>query len=99
MPKGVPFQPGQSGNPDGKPKGLRSSKTILLELLELEEDIIDPVTGEAHRVNQLDLILTKLVSQAKKGHGYSIDRVLDRVEGKPEQSTKNVNVNVDTNAV
>jgi hypothetical protein len=98
MPFGRPFPKGVSGNPDGKPKGLRHSKTILRELLAIEEDVVDEFTGEKRRVNQLELILAKLVANAKKGEGFSIDRVLDRLEGKPEQSTKNVNTNLNVDA-
>lgn len=97
MPKGKPFEPGQSGNPAGLPKGIRHSRTILRELLAVEQDIIDEITGETRKVNQLDIILLKLVKDAKNGNGFSIDRVLDRVEGKVEQTTKNVNLNVETN--
>lgn len=32
-----PFQPGQSGNPAGKPKGLKNWSTVVQELLDDEE--------------------------------------------------------------
>ncbi|WP_460452613.1 DUF5681 domain-containing protein [Alsobacter sp. SYSU BS001988] len=31
--KGRPFQPGQSGNPNGKPKGARNATTLAMEAL------------------------------------------------------------------
>lgn len=34
----IPFKPGQSGNPAGKPKGARSLSTIIREFLEQELD-------------------------------------------------------------
>lgn len=97
---GKPFPKGVSGNPAGRAKGLRASRVILRDLLELIEDGVCPLTGQPGKFNQLDLILAKMVANAKKGEGWSIDRVLDRLEGKPEQATKNVNtnLNVDTTA-
>lgn len=95
---GRPFPKGVSGNPAGRAKGLRGSRVILRELLELVEEGVCPLTGHTGKFNQLDLILAKLVANAKKGEGWSIDRVLDRLEGKPEQSNKNVNTNLNVDA-
>jgi hypothetical protein len=33
MQRGKPFQKGQSGNPDGRPKGSRNATTLALETL------------------------------------------------------------------
>ncbi|WP_415926876.1 DUF5681 domain-containing protein [Mesorhizobium salmacidum] len=45
---GAPFLPGQSGYPSGRPKGLRNSKTIRRELLEIAETVTSGLTGESH---------------------------------------------------
>jgi hypothetical protein len=70
-----PFQPGQSGNPKGRPK----SKTIseaLRELLEKE--------GNEGKL-LVDQIAEILLEKAKFGDLSAIKEVADRTEGKPRQ--------------
>ena len=72
------FKKGQSGNPNGRPKGLRNIKTILRDLLECD-------SSETKGVTRLEAICAKMVVMAENGDLASIDRVFDRFEGKPEQ--------------
>ncbi|MGX7875056.1 hypothetical protein ACVDG5_022070 [Mesorhizobium sp. ORM6] len=51
--------------------------------------------GVVHEVNQLEMMWAKQVAQAKRGEGYSLDRILNRIEGAVEQKTRNVNTNFD----
>jgi hypothetical protein len=61
---GRPFQPGQSGNPDGRPKGSRNATTRALEAL---------LDGESE-----DLV-RKAVELAKGGDGPVLRAMLDRL--------------------
>ena len=92
-----PWKKGETGNPTGRPLGSRNVKTILTELLDITEEARNPITGETAEVTQLDMILAKLVVQAKHGDMASVDRVLDRFEGKPVQPNKNENDNKNLN--
>jgi hypothetical protein len=49
----MPFQPGQSGNPAGRPRGARNKTTVLLE--QLLEGNAEPIVG-------------RLIAQAKEGN-------------------------------
>ena len=60
----MPFQPGQSGNPAGRPRGSRNKKTILLETL---------VDGEAEAVMQ------KMITLAKMGHDGAMRLCVERM--------------------
>jgi len=60
----MPFQPGQSGNPAGRPRGSRNKKTIVLEAL---------VDGEAEAVMQ------KLITLAKMGHDGAMRLCVERM--------------------
>jgi Family of unknown function (DUF5681) len=60
----MPFQPGQSGNPAGRPLGSRNKKTIVLEAL---------VDGEAEAVMQ------KLITLAKMGHDGAMRLCVERM--------------------
>lgn len=84
-----PFKPGQSGNPAGRPVGARSVKSILRDLVDLPV----PVKGDdgaTHTITRLEGMLAQLVKQAGDGDLASLDRVLDRLEGKPETTNKTV---------
>ena len=60
----MPFQPGQSGNPDGRPRGARNRRTIAFENL---------MEGEA------DSIARKAIEMAKEGYMAAIRLVIDRL--------------------
>lgn len=81
------FQKGQSGNPKGKPKGARHFSTLL------KEAIIKVAEGDDMPADRM--IVKQLVDKAKKGDLQAIDRVLDRVDGKAEQ-TINLDADIHT---
>lgn len=94
------FKEGQSGNPSGRPKGSKNIKTILRELVDLPKKMKDD-DGNEIEVSRLEYMCAKLVRMAQEGDLASMDRVFDRLEGKPEQTNKNTNdnknLNVDVN--
>jgi hypothetical protein len=59
-----PFSPGQSGNPKGRPKGLRNKATVLIEAL---------MDGEAEEVAR------KAIELAKAGDTACIRIVMERL--------------------
>ena len=90
------FQPGESGNKNGKPKGKHKS-TLLRELLEIDapkigdfQSLADkmgvPVTTMAHalHLNQLRIAMEGKDADATKA--YQV--LMDRDQGKPPQSVK-----------
>jgi hypothetical protein len=62
--RGKPFSPGQSGNPNGKPKGARNRVTLFVENL-LEGDV--------------EAVTRKLVEQAKQGDPTAMKIFFDRI--------------------
>ena len=62
--RGKPFQPGQSGNPNGKPKGSRHAITLLAEKL-LEDEA--------------GLIVRAVIEAAKDGDMGAAKLVLERI--------------------
>ena len=61
---GRPFEPGQSGNPAGRPKGSRNKATLAVEVL---------LDGEAEAITR------KAIELAKKGDLAAIRLCLDRI--------------------
>ena len=62
--RGRPFQPGQSGNPAGRPRGARNRATLLIEAL---------LEGEAEEIGR------KLIELAKGGDRRALKICLDRL--------------------
>jgi hypothetical protein len=83
------LQPGESGNPKGKPKGIRNISTILREYLEAE-DKKSGGNGEALNIPTAKLV--KLLTSAKNEAVQlkAIQEAMERLEGKVEE---NINLN------
>jgi len=64
-PKGTRFQPGQSGNPRGRPKGTKNLKTDLME--ELAEKIVIREGDQSRRISKQRAVVKTLVTRTLKG--------------------------------
>ena len=89
-PKHTRFQPGQSGNPRGRPKGTKNLKTDLME--ELGEKILVREGDHARQVSKQRAMVKALLARALKGDVRAANlllsmmmRLLDTGEGAPEE--------------
>jgi hypothetical protein len=78
------FKPGQSGNPNGAPKGPYLT-TILKKLLDEEIEIVDAETGLKRKIRKSELVTVALLKQAAKGNVKAIREIMDRIDGKVPQ--------------
>ncbi|HVI12231.1 MAG TPA: DUF5681 domain-containing protein [Pseudolabrys sp.] len=69
-PKGRQFQPGNSGNPSGRPKGVRNFKTDLRE--ELSESISIREGGRDISISKQRALIKRLVASAIEGDARAI---------------------------
>lgn len=69
-PKHAWFRPGQSGNPKGRPKGARSLKTHLLNVLDEVVEINEH--GRLRKMTKREVIARQTVQQAMKGNLKSL---------------------------
>lgn len=70
------FKPGQSGNPNGRPKKLPEIDDLLADVLGDEDG------------NEAKEILNALLKEAKKGNVRAAEVLLDRAYGKASQPLK-----------
>lgn len=88
-----PFQPGQSGNPNGRPEGVKNRATIFKKWLEVSAKITNPETGAAEDGTLEDKLAVKVIAEALKGDIQAAKEVLDSVYGKANQPvTADLNV-------
>ena len=73
-----PFQPGQSGNPAGRPKSITLSETLRRELAKECPEEADQTYAER--------IAAVLCKSAAEGNVRAAQEIADRTEGKPRQS-------------
>lgn len=88
IPVGVPFQPGQSGNPAGRPKG---SVSVRAELQKLMDTVIKGehnfLTDETEDMPAGRKVALNLASKAiADGDLLAITKVLEHLDGKPAQA-------------
>ena len=88
----TPFQPGESGNPNGAPKGKRVS-TILKELLNKaapqkmqEAKFVSEFLGKNPKATNAEVLAVRLLFNALvKGDHKAVQEIIDRTEGKAMQ--------------
>lgn len=81
------FQPGESGNPSGRPKGSRNRSTIVREWLEVKQKERNPLTGQTEELEQQDLMTLALIKKAREGDVQAYRELMDSAHGKIEQKT------------
>jgi hypothetical protein len=69
------FQPGRSGNPRGKQKGVRNLGSDVKRTLEVPVRLNEQ--GRARRVSTQQAVLLRLREKALKGDARSLDRFLE----------------------
>jgi len=76
------YEPGQSGNPAGRPKGSRGRATIVKEWLEVMESVKNPITGLKETLQQQDIMTLALIKKARAGDVNAYKELMDSAHGK-----------------
>jgi hypothetical protein len=77
-PKQHQYQPGQSGNPKGRPKGAKSTSTLLRETLDRKIEVRTGAT--VRKVSVRETILIRIAEAALKGDIKSAQFLLQRYD-------------------
>ena len=83
-PKQTRFEKGRSGNPKGRPKGLRSIGAYLKR--ELDQLVTISQDGERYSVTKRKAILLQLIKRAIRGNPRSMDLLMREIRAlEPEK--------------
>jgi len=97
------WKPGQSGNPEGKKEGTKNTSTIIREFLDMasnkhdyeatDKDMFKELSEEleGRKLTKRDIMFYKMIQKAMKGDTYTFNSLMDRLEGKPTQTNRNIN--------
>ena len=80
------FNPGQSGNPNGRPPGSRNRATLLKKWLLTPIKIENPETKEEIDCTLEDKIALALIQKAIKGNVAAIREIQDTLYGKIKET-------------
>ena len=79
----IPPVKGEIRNPKGKAKGTLNSKTRLIRLLTIMQDVENPITHEVEGFSVLEQMDIAQIQKALGGDSKAYEILLDRLEGKP----------------
>jgi hypothetical protein len=91
----IPFKQGESGNPNGRPKGSRNRSTIARKWLEVNQSLKNPLTGENETMSQEDLMTLALIKKARDGDTNAYKALMDSGYGAPVQQIEQTNTEID----
>ena len=86
------WEKGESGNPNGRPKGSRNRSTIARQWLEVNQSLKNPLTGEQETMSQEDLMTLALIKKAREGDVNAYKALMDSGYGAPVQQIEQTNI-------
>ena len=89
------FKKGESGNPNGRPKGAKNRSTIARYWLEVNQNLKNPLTGESETMSQEDLMTLALIKKAREGDVAAYRALMDSGYGAPVQQVEQTQTNID----
>ncbi len=89
------WEKGESGNPNGRPKGSKNRSTIARHWLQVNQNLKNPLTGENETMSQEDLMTLALIKKAREGDVNAYKALMDSGYGAPVQQIEQTNTDID----
>jgi len=86
------WEQGESGNPNGRPKGSKNRSTIAKKWLEVNQNLKNPITGTEETMSQEDLMTLALIKKARDGDVNAYKALMDSGYGAPIQQIEQTNI-------
>jgi len=72
------FKPGQSGHPEGRPKGSKNLKTLIMEAA--RDHVTATIDGKSRKISKLQATTMQLATKAAGGNQAAMNELLDRID-------------------
>jgi len=82
------WKKGESGNPNGRPKGSKNRSTIAKKWLQVLQETKNPLTLESEELSQEDVITLALLKKAANGDVNAYKALMDSGYGSPVQQVE-----------
>ena len=79
------WEKGESGNPNGRPKGSRNRSTIFRQWLEMKRESFNPLTGKKELMEIQDEMVLKQIEKSLEGDTPAFKECMDSGHGKVDQ--------------
>ena len=89
------WKKGQSGNPNGRPKGSKNRSTIARHWLNVNQNWNNPITGQEEKMSQEDAITLALIKKARDGDVNAYKALMDSGYGSPLQQIEQNQTSID----
>ena len=89
------WEKGESGNPNGRPKGSKNRSTIARHWLQVNQNLKNPLTGQEETMSQEDLMTLALIKKAREGDVNAYKALMDSGYGAPVQQIEQTNTDID----
>ena len=76
------FKKGESGNPAGRPVGVRNRSTIVKHWLEVKKRAKNPISENEEELEIQDMMVLALIGRALKGDVNAFKELMDSGHGK-----------------
>jgi hypothetical protein len=89
------WEKGESGNPKGRPLGSKNRSTIARYWLDINQSLLNPLTGAEEIMSQEDVMTLALIKKAREGNVNAYKALMDSGYGAPLQQIEQTNTDID----